>query len=471
MDLGFIDIAIVVFFITLFIFWPKLFGTNKSKSSADFLLMSQGLSMPLFVATLTSTWYGGILGVTQIAFNEGIYGFFTQGIFWYFSYFLFAVFFAKKIRKQSVLTLPELIGQKFGPQARKLSAIIIFFHALPITYALSVGLFLSLIFNISFSTAIIIGTFTVATYTALNGFRGVVLTDCLQFILMFLAVIILVITCFNNFGGLSFLKINLPEKYFSWHSDQHMSKPLIWFFIACSSTFIHPAFYQRCLAAKSENIAMWGIFLAMIMWLIFDLCTCLGGMYAKAILPNQESSVAYLILGTQILPWGLKGLFLAGVLSTILSTLDSFLFICGTSISYDFFKKTDNNSHKIAILGCAVLVIILGLLFSHNFEANWLLIEGVFSSAMLVPIVATMWSKRNFKDINYIYTALGSMGIFFLATIFKSPIMPFYLAHISAFFIFLITLYIKPQSYAQKAFFKQRKILRKSSVDSNYGQR
>ena len=55
-------------------------GAPPSKQSADwtdYLLMGRKLTLPLFVATLVATWYGDILGVTQIAFQYGVYNFVT----------------------------------------------------------------------------------------------------------------------------------------------------------------------------------------------------------------------------------------------------------------------------------------------------------------------------------------------------------------------------------------------------------
>ena len=92
--------------------------------------MGRQLTLPLFVATLVATWYGGIFGVTQIAFEKGIYNFITQGVFWYFTYIIFALFMVTKIRKFHAVTLPEMMGRLFGPKSEKLSAIFNFFNTL-----------------------------------------------------------------------------------------------------------------------------------------------------------------------------------------------------------------------------------------------------------------------------------------------------------------------------------------------------
>ena len=78
-----------VFFIILAItYLSVLYGLkNQSTSSKntvsalDHLIMGRKLTLPMFVATLVATWYGGIFGVTKIAFNQGIYNFITQGVF------------------------------------------------------------------------------------------------------------------------------------------------------------------------------------------------------------------------------------------------------------------------------------------------------------------------------------------------------------------------------------------------------
>ncbi|HXW53914.1 MAG TPA: hypothetical protein VEL47_07405, partial [Myxococcota bacterium] len=401
-------------------------------------------------------WYGGIFGVTQIAYLQGVYSFFTQGLFWYVAYFAFAVLLARKIRRHRVLSLPELIGQKFGDGARKFAAVILFFHALPVTYAISVGLLLKLSLGLDFFWAMVLGVAVVAIYTSLGGFRSVVITDCLQFILMFAAVIMVIFACFTQIGGVSFLTSTLPARYFSWQGEHQVSTALVWLFIACTSTFIHPVFYQRCLAAKSDGVAVKGIFIAMIFWLLFDVCTTLGGMYARAVLPNADSSTAYLVLGMNLLPHGLRGLFLTGVLATILSTLDSFMFVSGTSFSYDLVGKMKffrGYEHPVAIVVSAFTVVLVGAIFESNFEPLWLFMEGAFSTSMMVPAMASVLLKRRMSDYHFLIPSIFALIMYGSATVLQKTgiitLEPFYLAHGTALTGFLFALKTKTQGQAE----------------------
>src|SRR5688572_16930813 len=61
----------------------KKLSQDERMSTLELLLMGRQLTLPLFVATLVATWYGGIFGVTALAYEKGIYNFLTQGVFWY----------------------------------------------------------------------------------------------------------------------------------------------------------------------------------------------------------------------------------------------------------------------------------------------------------------------------------------------------------------------------------------------------
>jgi solute:Na+ symporter, SSS family len=365
-------------------------SNSNSTSLIEYLIMGRQLSMPLFIATLVSTWYGGIFGVTRIAFEQGIYNFFTQGVFYYITYIIFALCLAKKIRSFKVLTLPELIKKLYGPKSAKLSAVLIFIKTLPITYAMSIGIFLQCIFPISLNQAITLGVFFAAFYTVFGGLKAVVFSDFIQFLTMCIGVASVIYFSIINFGGYEFLSNNLPASYFTFHGTHSISTMLVWLFIAFSTTFINPAFYQRCFAAKSDKVAVTGILISTLIWIGFDLCTTMGAMYARATIPTADPTHAYMIYSLQILPAGWRGLFLASIAATILSTLDSFLFIASNILSYDlkmFRMKSIHMQHFIALFITATISIFVSIMFDGHIELMWLTLKSYFSACLLVPIL------------------------------------------------------------------------------------
>lgn len=363
---------------------------KQDATSAEYLIMGRRLSLPLFVATLVSSSYGGIFGVTQIAFEQGIYNFFTQGLFWYIAYIIFALFLVKKIRNYNALTLPNLIEKMYGKNSAMFGAILIFIKTLPVVYAISIGLVLQAFFALSLFQASCIGLTLVATYTIYGGFRSIVITHTYYIFIMYVAIISVLAFSIFRFGGLSFLQQTLPNSYFQPQGSHTFTTMLAWFCIACGTTFISPTFYQHCFAAKNYQTAKWGILCSTGLWFVFDVCTTLGAMYAKAVIPNADSLQAYITYGIQVLPVGFKGVFMAGIIATILANLDTKLFVSSNTLSYDLplLSKITPNYKKVTglilTLGCTLL---LATFTNNKIETIWFTIKSYYFVCLLMPVL------------------------------------------------------------------------------------
>lgn len=384
--------------------------TGNPAGVLDYLLMGRQLTLPLFVATLVATWYGGIFGVNEITFNYGIYNFVTQGVFWYISYLIFAFFIAGKVARYHSLTLPDLTGQMFGPKSAKVAAWFTFFYITPVAYVLSLGMFLHMVFGIGVLPGMALGTIFAGLYTAWGGFRSVVFSDLVQFFVMCSAVLLVVVFSVHTFGGLSFLKTHLPASHFTLTGGNSWMNTLIWGFIALS-TLIDPSFYQRCFAAKNPQIVKKGVLISTFIWFCFDLCTTAGSLYARALLPQAEPGQAYFFYSIQLLPAGLRGFFVAGILAIILSTLNSFLFIASNTLSFDLLRNRFKNivlSNRIAIFAVGFLAIAMAHFFHGSFKEIWLVLGSYFSACLLVPILMGYLSPGRISDNLFVCSSLAS---------------------------------------------------------------
>lgn len=111
----------------------------------SYLLSGRRVTLPAFVASLVSTWYGGILGVGEYSYQFGISQWLILGAPYYLFSALFAVFLAGRIRKNRALTIPEAIGDRFGKTAGRLSAIPVFLLVNPAPYILMLAFLLQLL--------------------------------------------------------------------------------------------------------------------------------------------------------------------------------------------------------------------------------------------------------------------------------------------------------------------------------------
>ncbi len=398
-DISQIDFIILILIIVITICISNIKAKNSAVSDVvEYWLMGRRLTLPIFVATLTSTWYGGIFSVTQIAFEHGVYSFISQGVVWYIVYILFALFAVKRLERGSLVSIPDLIRRKYGNNSSIISAIILFVKSLPITYAMSMGAFLHAIFDIDMSFGIFLSCLFVTISCLLGGFRGLVFRDIIQFGVMYIGVLSVILFAIYKFGGISeYLHSNLPSHYFSVSGNHKFSAVVLWFVVALSSVFVSPIFYQRCMAATSKKVAKYGILISTFLWVIFDICTVLGGMYAKATIPDANSLYAYLSFGLDILPYGVKGLFLAGIMATTLSTLDAFLFISSSVIAYDLAPKRLRGSKILRILStvaCGLCVFITSIFVGENMEAIIIAFEVCACAPLMLPVLFSYVFKR-----------------------------------------------------------------------------
>ncbi len=403
-----------VFFVILFFtFAAMIYGhrrrrANQESNFLDMLLMGRQLTLPMFVATLVATWYGGIFGVTQISFEKGIYNFLTQGVFWYLSYILFALFLVPKIAAYRAVTLPDLAGKMFGERSQYLAGAFNFLNVVPVSYAISLGLFLQILFGGDLSWNIILGVLVVATYSMIGGFRAVVYSDFVQFGVMCSAVFLVILFSINSFGGVSFLRENLPSTHFEPLGGESLATTLVWGFIALS-TLVDPNFYQRCFAAKNAQVARRGILISTLIWMGFDVCTTLGGLYARAVIPEAESRSAYLIYALQLLPDGFRGFFIAGILATILSTMDSYIFIAGNSLSFDLVPKRWRGRvilMRLGILFSGLCAVVLASHFEGNIRSVWKTLGSYSAACLLFPMLAGYVFPKKIRDMEFVMTGV-----------------------------------------------------------------
>ncbi|MFL5784348.1 MAG: sodium:solute symporter [Bacteriovoracaceae bacterium] len=399
-----------------------LYGNSLKEKKSDegeeglleLLLMGRKLTLPVFVATLVATWYGGIFGVTALTFEKGIYNLLTQGIFWYGTYLLFAFFLVEKIRSHNIMTIPDLALELFGPRAQRVTAFLNFLNLLPIAYTISMGIFLQALIGGSLFLNTVAGVVLVTIWSLWGGFRAVVFSDVVQFFFMILSVFLVVVFAWAQFGPPTVLVDKLPPTHFDWTGGEKLTTLFIWGFIALS-TLVDPNFYQRALAADSTKTAKKGIIISTFIWFFFDCCTTLGALYARAFLPDANPQDAYLQFSIQLVPHGVRGLIISGILAIILSTLDSYLFNAATSISYDFFNLKDRFKvfyHHIALVFVAIVSIILGLHFEGNVVEVWKVLGSFSAACLLFPLLIGQWFPGKISDRNFTFSVLlGCVGI------------------------------------------------------------
>jgi solute:Na+ symporter, SSS family len=394
------DFIVIIGFFVIVILIGFISGRKLGLKADDYLLSGRKVGLFLFILTNVSAWYGGILGVGEFTYRYGLLSWFTQGLPYYIFAFLFAIFFAKKVREASLFTIPDKISEIYGRRAGLISALIVFVLVSPAPYLLMTANLISLLFGTGILVSLIIAFFLSVCYLFQGGFRSNVYTDAFQFFVMFIGFILILVIAYSDFGGVSYLKSNLPASYLKPGGDASLTFIIVWFLIALW-TFADPGFHQRCYAAKSGNIAVKGIIISIFFWFLFDFLTTSTGLYSRAVIPYLTQPVnSYPLLAEKILSPGLKGIFYAAMFATIMSTLNSFLFLSGTTIGRDFIfqfstKKDESKLKYYTVIGLAVsgIVAIAITYFIPSVIEIWYTIGSLCIPGIILPIVSAYYKK------------------------------------------------------------------------------
>jgi SSS family solute:Na+ symporter len=357
-----------------------------------------------------TTWYGGILGVGEYTWKFGVSNWLVFGVPYYLYAGIFAVFLAGRARRSEVLTVPDLLHRSYGRPAAVLGAVVMFIMTAPAAYVLMLGVLVRFATGWPLWLGVVLGTALSVGYVFRGGLRAVVVTDMVQFFLMFLGFVILVPVCVKTFGGWSYLRDALPADHLKWDGGLGVQAVAVWYFIALA-TLVEPAFYQRCYAARTESTARRGIAAAIVLWIGFDFLTTTAGLYARAALPDLADPVqAFPTLAARVLPAFWQGVFTVGLLATIMSTVDSYAFIGAVTLGRDVIGRwrgqvgdpsaaghahEDTNLPVIrwSLLATAALASVLALL-SGSVVQLWKVLGSVGTPVLLLPLLLAHGRRR-----------------------------------------------------------------------------
>ena len=410
-----IDIIIIGAFFFLLVITGLLAGKKTTTGSDDYLLSGRKVGLTLFILTNVATWYGGILGVGEFTYRYGLVSWFTQGFPYYIFALLFAVFFARKIRTASLFTIPDKIEQTYGSKAALLTAVLIFILVSPAPYLLMTGSLISLVFDIGLFPSLLIGAFLSTVYLFKGGYKSNIYADAFSFFVMFAGFILALIIAWSDYGGLSYLESKVPPSHLELTGNVSPAFIIVWFLIALW-TFTDPGFHQRCYSAKTGRTALWGIIISVFFWFIFDFLTTSLGLYARAALGTVDNPVlAFPLLAEIILAPGLKGIFYAALFATILSTLNSFMFLSATTFGRDFASKLKTNLNDLQLSRYTrtglFITSVISILLAYCFESVveiWYTIGSICIPGIILLIVSAYYSKLKVGETTAIIEVIAA---------------------------------------------------------------
>ena len=395
MTLSPLDTAVVALFLIAILalgFSARL----RDNSILQYLAAGRALSLPAFVATLVCTWYGGILGVGESVQTYGTGTWLLLGVPYYVFALLYAWFFAKRVRGAEQISIPERLANKWGKAAGVVSAILIFLLAVPAAHVLMLGILAQTVTrSANLTLCVVVSTLVGTLFLYRGGLLADVRASILAFVMMYVGFAVIVGYCLWHFPpSTTFPRID--RKLFDWSGGQGYLN-VIGFFLLGAWTMIDPGFHQRVASSKDPPTGRAGVLVSVGFWFLFDVLSMTVGLYAVALVhPTPENGLyLYPALGDQVLPSGLKAVFLCGMLGTILCAMVAYTLVSGATLGRDIVARLRPASTDAQVknwtragFGVACLVAILLALKIDSVVDLWYQWGGSVEGALLIPVTA-----------------------------------------------------------------------------------
>ena len=393
---------------------------KRIKNTGDYYVAGRSLGPWVMMATVCATIIGGsgLMGRAGVAYSSG-----TKAVITAVPYVLGMFIFSGISGRISdigmrygVTSIPDLFDRRFGRTAKLLLAAMVAFTmmgtvASQVTATATIINMLGNQVGLSYEAGALIACIIFMIYTASSGLFGVVYTDVLQFYMLLIFVYFLIpgATLFH-IGGFSTFAANLDPALVKPYINGSIVGDILTYLVF---TMAGAEMWQRALAAKDRTAAKKGMFLGTAVYAVTIALMFFMGIAAHQVIGGdvlaQYGSTDAVVpaLAIRVLPIGLTGLALAGLLSVIMSTADSYLLVsvqtCVHDIGKTFFPKMKDRTEILLsrifsiILPLGALVIALYIKNAYNI----LMFAWSFyaAAAGLPAFAALFWRKATKQGI------------------------------------------------------------------------
>lgn len=386
------DIAIAVAFLA-FMTWIGNRG-HRTRTTEDFFIGGRNVSAGKIGGTVAAGVIGGgvILVFAEYTFRYGLSALsIIAGLFLGILLIVRVALPFKKIAdNQRFYTLSDLYYYEWGRKSGFISTIIIGLWTLGfiVMQLISAGEVLHSMTGWRYEWGVIIAAITVSSYLIVSGFKAVVITDVLQYIVLVVLLIFILplassrITFGHDLSRVMLLHMNWWEA--------------IGFFLLGSLNIIVSAdLWLRIYAARDTATARRGFRIAALLVLLAGILLVVPSVYVRITSPQIPANQALIASLGLLLPRWLLSFGLVGILSTVIATLDTMVFIFGMSVANDlqirfFNKPIDDRLRSTQIT--MIIILIFGCILSIAYQK--LLSVGLILSMLGLALVPSILLHR-----------------------------------------------------------------------------
>lgn len=420
-------IALILYFIIL------LFAVTKEKKNNNVLdYFFAGRTLPFWALSITfiASWWGAgsAISTADLAYEDGL------GAFWYYGVpvllsTLLMIISAKSIRRLGFLTQGEMMKSRYSPGTAKILSllILVFMIFSAASQMVGIGEFFGTYMGLKYEMAVLVGTGIVLIYSLFGGFRGVVLTDIIQFMFLLCSALIVFFVSMKKAGGFTGIQnaalLAGKPNYMSFSAGA--SKYMSYVITFGCAWMIQANVWQRISAARSDKDAHKMTIMSFIAYIPLYLIVVFTGMAGIAIFNKIPEGGVVTAVATNYMHPVLGALVFVGISAAIMSTMDSLINTGAMTLALDLFPAKKSEAEKLNLSRISTIIVtLLSLLISLKIrsilEASWIA-SDIITTGVFVPLIAGfIWRRGTSKGamasmitgfIYCIYNLLISFGI------------------------------------------------------------
>lgn len=393
----------------------------RESSVLQFIAAGRSLTLPAFVATLVSTWYGGILGVGESVSYYGVGTWLLLGVPYYVFALVYALWLAKRVRGAEQISLPERLASRWGKGVGLATAGLVFLLAVPAAHVLMLGVLVQELTNWSLVPSVVVATICGTIFLYKGGLLADVRVGMLAFVMMYVGFAVMVGWCLLH-HPMSATLATIPDKKLLTFTGGSAWPVIVSFFILGAWTLVDPGFHQRVASSASPETGRRGVLVSIGFWFLFDVLSLVTGMYALALLkPMPEKPLAiFPEFGNQILPPGLKGVFFCGMLGTITSAMVGYTLVSGATLGREVLGRIKELSEERVKLwtrvgfGAACAVAVVLAINIDSVVDLWYAWSGCVIGSLLIPVIAAYRTRQSLRPRVVLLSMLLSFVVSFV---------------------------------------------------------
>ncbi|WP_147820780.1 sodium/pantothenate symporter [Salidesulfovibrio onnuriiensis] len=349
--------------------------------------------------------------------------------------------FAIMARKTNSVTITDFLRARYKSDAVVILcsvALLVFFMAAMLAQFIGGARLFQAVTGYPYMVGLVLFGISVVLYTAVGGFRAVVLTDAIQGIVMVVAVVVVLLAVIKAGGGMEqcirTLKDIDPGLITPSGPKNAVPKPFIlsfWVLVGLGILGL-PQTTQRCMGYRDSRAMHDAMIIGTLLIGFMILCAHLAGTLGRAVFPELPAGdLAMPTLIVELLSPFWAGVFIAGPLAAIMSTVDSMLLLASAAIIKDLYihYRLGGDASRMPVVGLRrmslVTTAVIGLLvFLAATEPPDLLVWinlfafGGLEAVFLWPIILGLyWERANAAGA--VASIVTGVAVFVLVTIHK----------------------------------------------------